>query len=442
MRKEVSKVNSQGTLHVSEQTALTEAAVAEAHNVPASTDDAERFIEKGTPQFVRTSLALFAGGFATFALLYCVQPLMPIFSSAFGLDAASSSLVLSISTAMLAIGLLITGPVSDAVGRKPIMVVSLLAAAVCTLGCAITTNWYALLFFRALIGLSLSGLAAVGMTYLSEEIHPKFIGLSMGLYISGNAIGGMSGRLVSGVLVDFVSWRVALAVLGMTALAAAVVFWRILPESKHFQPRRLNVRNLVDGFTLHFKDSGLPWLFLEGFLLMGAFVTMFNYIGYRLLDAPYHMSQAWVGLISVVYLSGIYSSAFIGALADKLGRAKVFWAVIVLMATGLILTMFESLWIVLPGLLMFTFGFFGAHSTASSWIGKRAPIAKAQASSLYLFSYYVGSSLAGTVGGVFWHWYGWLGVGAFIGAMLAISVLVALHLARVPPLPHNRLQIA
>ncbi|GGJ99203.1 MFS transporter [Pseudomonas matsuisoli] len=424
-----------------EQIALTETAVAAAHDVSEAVESTESFIEKGTPQFMRTSLALFAGGFATFALLYCVQPLMPIFSQAFGLDAASSSLVLSISTAMLAIGLLITGPISDAIGRKPIMVVSLFAAALCTLACAVTSNWYALLFFRALIGLSLSGLAAVGMTYLSEEIHPKFIGLSMGLYISGNAIGGMGGRLVTGVLVDFVSWRVALAVLGLVSLAAAVVFWRILPESRHFQPRRFNATNLVNGFTLHFRDRGLPWLFLEALLLMGAFVTMFNYIGYRLLEAPYHMSQAWVGLISVVYLSGIYSSAFIGSLADRMGRGRVFWAVIVLMASGLILTLFESLWLVLPGLLMFTFGFFGAHSTASSWIGKRAPVAKAQASSLYLFSYYVGSSVAGTLGGVFWHLYGWTGVGVFIASLLSVSILIALHLARVPPLQRAGLRL-
>ncbi|MFN2767772.1 MFS transporter, partial [Escherichia coli] len=84
---------------------------------------------------------------------------------------------------------------------------------------------------RALIGLSLSGVAAVGMTYLSEEIHHSFVAFSMGLYISGNSIGGMSGRLVTGVLTDFFSWRVSLGVIGLFALAAACMFWRILPAS-------------------------------------------------------------------------------------------------------------------------------------------------------------------------------------------------------------------
>jgi YNFM family putative membrane transporter len=149
------------------------------------------------------------------------------------------------------------------------------------------------------------------------------------------------------------------------------------------------------------------------------------------------LSQAVVGLFSVVYLSGIYSSAKIGALADQLGRRNVLWAVIVLMLVGLVLTLFTPLAVVIIGVLMFTFGFFGAHSVASSWIGRRAIKAKGQASSLYLFSYYVGSSVAGTGGGVFWHYAGWNGIGAFIGLLLLIALGVALKLAKVKPLAVN-----
>ncbi|WP_459207072.1 MFS transporter [Pseudomonas sp. MLB6B] len=391
------------------------------------------WIEKGTPAFMRTVLALFSGGFATFALLYCVQPMMPLLSHEFAINAAQSSLVLSISTAMLAIGLLITGPISDRIGRKPVMVFALLCAALATLASAVMPTWETVLATRALVGLSLSGLAAVAMTYLSEEIAPQHIGLAMGLYIGGNAIGGMSGRLITGVLIDFVSWHTALLVMGGLALVAALVFWRVLPESRNFRAQSLKPRNLLDGFVLHFKDAGLPWLFLEAFLLMGAFVTLFNYIGYRLLAEPYHMNQALVGLLSVVYLSGIYSSAQVGALADKLGRRKVFWASILVMAAGMALTMAAPLTLIVVGMLIFTFGFFGAHSVASSWIGRRALRAKGQASSLYLFSYYAGSSVAGTVGGMFWHHYGWNGIGLFIGSLLAIALGIAVHLSRLPP---------
>ncbi|MCY1274868.1 Inner membrane transport protein YnfM [compost metagenome] len=432
--------NPQAVLKNEDEPAFSEAALEAASELPgAAANDPElpTYIKKGTPQFMRTSLALFSGGFATFALLYCIQPMMPVLSKAFSITAAQSSLALSVSTAMLALGLLVTGPLSDAIGRKPVMVVSLIAAALFTLASAAMPTWEGVLLMRALVGLSLSGLAAVAMTYLSEEIHPHHLGLSMGLYIGGNAIGGMSGRLISGVMVDFVSWHAALALMGGLALLAGLVFWRVLPESRHFRPAPLKPATLVEGYRLHFRDAGLPWLFLIGFLLMGSFVTLFNYIGYRLLAGPYQMSQALVGVLSVVYLSGIYSSAWVGSLADKLGRRKVLWAAILLMLGGLVLTLFSPLGVILAGMAIFTFGFFGAHSVASSWIGRRAQRAKGQASSLYLFSYYVGSSLAGTLGGLFWHHYGWEGVGLFIGALLVVAVLVSLHLARLPALPGN-----
>ncbi|MEN2395276.1 MFS transporter [Pseudomonas halotolerans] len=419
------------------------AAAPMAHEIPPPADDvaAERndiYIEKGTPLFRRTVMALFCGGFATFALLYCVQPMMPLLSAEFSINAAQSSLILSVATGLLAIGLLITGPISDRIGRKSLMVSALVAAALCTIASALMPTWQGVLVLRALVGLSLSGVAAVAMTYLGEEIHPRHIGLAMGLYIAGNAIGGMSGRLIAGVLIDFVSWHTVMLVIGGLALIAAAVFWRMLPESRNFRPRSLHPRSLLDGFTMHFRDAGLPLLFLEAFLLMGAFVTLFNYIGYRLLAEPYHLDQAFVGLLSVVYLSGIYSSAKVGALADKLGRRKMLWATIALMLAGLALTMATPLWLVILGMLVSTFGFFGAHSVASSWIGRRALKAKGQASSLYLFSYYAGSSVAGTAGGVAWHLGGWNGVGLFIGGLLVIALWVAVRLAKLPLLPGNR----
>mgnify|MGYP001601732750 FL=1 len=401
-------------------------------DVVAQLNDA--YIEKGTPMFMRTVLALFSGGFATFALLYCVQPMMPALSHEFSINAAQSSLILSVATAMLACGLLITGPISDRLGRKPVMVAALFCAALATIASGLMPSWEGILLMRALVGLSLSGLAAVAMTYLSEEIHPQHIGLAMGLYIGGNAIGGMSGRLITGVLIDFVSWHTAMLIIGALALIAATVFWKILPPSRNFRASSLKPRNLVNGFVMHFKDAGLPWLFLEAFVLMGAFVTLFNYIGYRLLADPYDLSQAVVGLLSVVYLSGIYSSAKIGSLADRLGRRRVLWATIVLMLAGITLTLFSPLPLIIIGMLIFTFGFFGAHSVASSWIGRRALKAKGQASSLYLFSYYAGSSIAGTAGGFFWHYAGWNGIGGFIIALLIVALLVALKLAKLPPL--------
>ncbi|UUE34366.1 MFS transporter [Pectobacterium aroidearum] len=388
------------------------------------------YIARGTPQFMRVTLALFSAGLATFALLYCVQPLLPVLSQDFGISPATSSLSLSVSTVMLAFGLLFTGPLSDTIGRKNVMVVSLMLAALCTVICAFMTSWNGILIMRAMIGLSLSGVAAVAMSYLSEEIHPSVLAFSMGLYISGNSIGGMSGRLVSGVLTDYFPWRVAIGTIGVLALIAAITFWRILPESRHFRPGSLRPKTLLLNSKLHWRDAGLPLLFLQGFLLMGAFVTLFNYIGYRLLAPPYLLSQAVVGLLSVVYLTGSYSSPKAGALTARYGRGPVLSISILLMLTGLGITALTPVFAIFGGMMLFTAGFFAAHSVASSWIGQRARRAKGQASSMYLFSYYLGSSLAGTLGGLFWHSFGWTGITVFLSALLLLALGVSLILKK------------
>jgi YNFM family putative membrane transporter len=393
------------------------------------------YIERGTPAFRRTNLALFSAGFSTFALLYCVQPLLPVFSREFGVSAAASSLSLSLTTALLAASVLIAGSLSEAWGRKSVMVVSLFAAAILTVICALAPSWRALLLVRALEGIAFSGLPAVAMAYLSEEMDYKSVGLAMGLYIGGSGLGGMTGRFATGYLTDIASWRVALGAVGGFGILAALIFWRTLPPSRHFEARPLALGELKESFLDHLRDAGLPWLFIEGFLLMGSFVTTYNYIGFRLLAPPYRLSQTQVGAIFAVYLFGTGSSAWVGNLAGRLGRRKVFWATIAIMLTGLLLTLLSPLVVIITGIAVLTVGYFGAHSIASSWVGLRARHSKAQASALYLFFYYVGSSVAGSTGGLFWSASGWRGVVGFTGSLVILALLISLRLSVLQPLP-------
>ena len=409
--------------------------------MPTSRESAP-YIERGTPAFRRTNLALFSAGFSTFALLYCVQPLLPVFSREFRVSAAASSLALSLTTILLAASVLIAGSISEAWGRKPVMVVSLMAAAVLTILGALAPTWHTLLATRALEGIAFSGLPAVAMAYLSEEMEYRSVGLAMGLYIGGSGVGGMLGRFATGYLTDVASWRVGLGAIGVLGVVSALIFWRTLPPSAHFVARPLAPRELRASFLDHLRDAGLPWLFAEGFLLMGSFVTTYNYIGYRLLAPPYRLSQTAVGAIFAVYVIGIASSTGIGDLASRLGRRKVFWATTALMLAGVALTLLRPLPWIIVGIAVLTGGFFGAHSVASSWVGLRARHSKAQAAALYLFFYYLGSSIIGTCGGLFWAALGWRGVVIFTGSLLVLALLIALRLSMLQPLPRATVEQA
>ncbi len=291
------------------------------------------YLERGTRAYWRASIALLFAGYATFSLLYCVQPLLPAFSASFNVTPAQSSLSLSLSTAALALAIFVAGFVSEGWSRHKLMTLSLTVSAVLTIGVSIAPQWHQLLVLRTLEGLALGGVPAVAMAYLAEEVHPDGLGLAMGLYVGGTAIGGMAGRVITGVVADLFSWRVAIGTIGVLGLLSMLAFRALLPPSRHFVPRRgLGFAHHRTALLKQFTRPGLPLLFLLGFVLMGSFVTLYNYIGYRLLAPPYQLSQTEIGAIFVVYLTGVVASPWSGRMADTFGRARVLTASLLLMA--------------------------------------------------------------------------------------------------------------
>ena len=394
-------------------------------------------ISAGTPAYRRLALALVIAGLSTFALLYSVQSLLPVFAREFHVSAAESSLVVSLATGAMALMLLVASVVSDRVGRRAMMVTSLFAGSILTIVSAALPSWHALLVTRFLTGIALSGIPAIAMTYLAEEVDAKTIGGTMGLYIAGAALGGMIGRIGSSVIADWLGWRVALGSVGVICLIGAFVFRWAAPVSRSFVPRRHDLASFLDSIHVLRRDAGLPWLYCEGFLLMGAFITIYNYVSFRLLAPPYSLSQSAVGAIFLFYIVGSFVSTWYGRLAGRLGRRRVFWIPILVFLIGVGMTAASPLILVVAGIGVATAGYFGAHSVASSWVGRRGHAAPAQAAAFYSFFMYVGSSVLGSAGGVAWNHGKWPGVALFTMVLLALALAVALRLISVKPLPQN-----
>lgn len=388
------------------------------------------YIQKDTRAFHKANWALFLAGFITFANLYVTQPLLPTFSEAFHVSPAVASLSLSVTTFALAVSLIIVSSLSEAWGRKSLMTISIFAASVLTLALAFSPNFETILVLRVVQGIVFAGLPAIAMAYLGEEMEPASLGVAMGLYISGNSVGGLSGRVIIGTLTDHYNWHTGMMVLGGISLLVSLLFVWMLPSSKHFSARPLQLKALTKTLLQHLRDPSMLCLYGMGFLLMGSFVTLYNYIGFKLMAPPYNLSATIVGWIFVIYLVGTFSSAWFGSLADRYGRQRMLLLAIAIMLAGAIVTLNGLLTLKIIGITVFTFGFFAAHSIASGWVSKRASHDKAQASSLYLFFYYVGSSVGGTVGGVFWMKYGWMGVIVMIALFLFIACVLSFLLKR------------
>jgi MFS transporter, YNFM family, putative membrane transport protein len=390
--------------------------------------------KRGTPGFRRASLAMFAAGVSTFVLLYATQPLLPLLSDDFRVSPADSTLTLALSTATLALALLPAGWLSDSWGRTRVMQLALFSSALLGLLAAAAPSFPVLLLIRALQGIALAGVPAVAMAYLAEEIHPDSLGSSIGLYIGGNALGGMAGRLIAGALADHGDWRLALLGVGMLSLICAAAFTRLAPPSRHHVRSRYAHRRALASLTVHLHDPGQVRLDLIAALLMGTFVAVYNGVGFRLQAPPYRLGQLAIAAIFLVYPIGSLASAVAGRLADRLGRRRVLPVAVAIAIGGVAVTALHPLPLVIGGIALLTAGFFAAHSVASSWVGRRARSAQAQASALYLLAYYIGSSVAGPVGGAAWSAGGWRDVMVIAIALLGLALLVALRLRTTAPL--------
>ena len=383
-------------------------------------------LQAGTPEFRRANWALILGGFACFTLLYGTQPLLPEFTDAFGISPTMASLTVSAGTLTLAFLLIPLSMLSDKFGRALLMKAALLGATIFAWASAFAPSFEWLVLSRAGVGACIAALPAAAMAYLGEEISPASRGKVMGMYIAGNALGGMFGRFLSAVVTQYSSWHYGLAALALVGIICTVLFWRLLPQARHFKTRSLAPGALWSDVRRIYADPGLPWLFSTAFLIMGAFVSIYNYLGFRLSEAPYNLGPAAIGTVFLLYALGSASSALAGHLVDQYGRGKIMLGMISLMAIGVLATLNSQLTIIIFGLALFTFGYFATHAIASGWVGFRAGERRGLVSALYLSSYYLGSSFLGSTSGPLWTNYRWPGM--VIGLMLCVGLVFAIGL--------------
>jgi YNFM family putative membrane transporter len=377
----------------------------------------------GSAEYRRLLVGIFFAGVATFAQLYSPQATLPQIAADLHVGAAEVSLVVSASTIGLAIGVVPWSLVADRIGRVRAMSIAMIAATFFGLLVPFATSFPLLLTGRLLEGAMVGGVPAVAIAYLSEEVEARHAARAAGTYVAGTSIGGLLGRLVAGPIADLASWRVGVFTVAVLCAIAAGLFIGLVPKSRGFVPLRSRGPEaevgLLSRLAVNLRSPRMLALYAQGCLLMGGFVALYNYLGFRLAAAPFNLPQTLISLLFVAYLAGTWSSAQAGVFAARFGRLPVLLIGVASMIAGVLLTLSTVLLVVLTGLLLATAGFFAAHAVASGWTGAESTIGRAQASSLYNLFYYAGSSLFGWLGGVFFETSGWAGTAGMV-ALLAV----------------------
>lgn len=373
----------------------------------------------GAPGFRRALVAVLFAGIASFQALYATQALLPVLTEDLAISPATAALTVSATTGGLACAIIPMSVLSERFGRRPMILIGAVLATLLGLTLALAPTASALIGLRLIQGLIIAGVPAVAMTYVSEEVHPQHVPRIMGLYVAGTTVGGLLGRIIPSIVLEFAGWRVATVASSLVALTFAVATVWLLPRQRRFTPKKLTPGGEIRALVGHLGNPRLLGLYALAFLSMGAFVSLYNYVGFRLGDT-FGLSAAAAGLVFLLYLMGTWTSARAGFFAQSIGRREAMLAAIVAGIAGLALTATPWLVAVLLGVAVFTGAFFVAHSLASSSVGLIATEDRAEASSMYLFSYYLGSSVVGWFSG---HVLGWGGWGVLVCWLIGLFVL-------------------
>ncbi|HWK93970.1 MAG TPA: MFS transporter [Pseudolabrys sp.] len=371
------------------------------------------------PGISARQIAVGLAGFFAFINLYSMQSILPMLTVDFGTGPAGISQIMTASTLAVALTAPFTGTVADVLGRKRVIVTAMLLLVVPTVMCALAPDLHALVIWRFIQGLVLPPVFAVTIAYIGDEWEPHEVTSAAGIYTSGAALGGFSGRFFTGILADLIGWRHGLMVIGALTLAGAIAMMMLLPREKKF------VRSeglIASGRQMlqHFRNGQLLATYAVGFGVLFCFMLTFTYINFRLAAPPYNLSPSWLGAIFIVYLVASSVTPFAGRGVSRFGRRHFMIPVIFVWMGGLLMTLATPLWLVLLGLTICASAGLICQTISTGFVTVTAKVGRSSAVGLYVTSFYIGGSFGAALGGVAWTLGGWLACVILLLLMQAI----------------------
>jgi len=369
---------------------------------------------RGGAAFAPTVVAFGAAGLVAFAELYGVQALLPAISREFALSSSSSALVLSAGALGLALAVVPWSLAARRFRRGTLLRIAVIATILLSPLVAATDALAPLLAVRFAQGAVLAGIPALAVTHLGDVLDRTRAAAAAGWYVGGTAIGGLSGRLVAGTVGAFGDWRMALVAVSLLSAVAAAAFLVLTP-------RVLELPDPPGAARRALGDRRVWALCLLALLQMGAFVAVYNFIGFRLLEPPFVLPDITVTAVFVVYLVGSFTATRSGRLVARAGRGRVVAGAIAAQTLGAVVTLPQWLPTIVVGLVIVTAGFFALHAVAAGWVAELGR-GSAVPSALYTIGYYLGAGVLGWALGLVYDVDGWA---ALVAALVALGILSA-----------------
>lgn len=248
---------------------------------------------------------LVVGALVTPLSLDMYTPAVPHMTEFFGTSEAMVNLTLVGYFLFFAVGLLIFGPVSDRYGRKPVLVAGILAYALASAACALSTSIGMLIAMRVLQALGAGAVSAVSTAVVKDAVVPErreaLLSLVQVMFVVGPVLAPVVGALV----LQVADWRMTfwvLAGIGAVCSALALLFDETLPADERYDGsvtgslKQLGVVARNKGFSAFLGIVGLYNLPFMAYIAVGSYVYI-TFFG--LSELEYSLYFAVAALLTV-----------------------------------------------------------------------------------------------------------------------------------------------
>jgi YNFM family putative membrane transporter len=371
----------------------------------------------------RRRYAVALAGAGAFLNLYSPQAVLPLLQKEFGTTEAGIALIMFASIIAVAVTAPFTGAIADVIGRKRVIAGAMIALVIPTAMSALSPNLETMIFWRFVQGLVLPPIFAVTIAYIGGEMPADEATGMTGTYVMGAALGGFTGRLLTGLLAEPIGWRNAfLADAVLTALLAVAVII-LLPREKKFV-RAVNLTASIKQMVRHLHNPKLMATYAVGFGVLFNFIATFTYVSFHLAAAPFNLSPAALGFIFTVYLVGTFIVPLVGRGVARFGRRRFVIAILALWILGILLTLVPSLIVVIAGLTLAATCGFLCQASSQAYVATSSKTGISAAIGLYVTAFYVGGSAGALLPGLTWSAAKWTGTVAMVVVMQTIMMLI------------------
>jgi MFS family permease len=370
-------------------------------------------------------LAVALSGFSAFLHLYTTQSLLPLFTQVFHASKIEVSLTVSATTIAVGIAAPFIGLFADMLGRKGIIVAAVFGLSMPTFLAATAADLHSLIWWRFAQGLFMPAIFAVTMAYISEEWAGLGVSSVMSAYVTGNIIGGVLGRFLSGIFAEHLGWRWAFIILGCLNFLSGSIIWNWLPKAQRFV-REKSILASISSMGKHLRNPPLLAAYAVGFNVLFSNVSTFTYVNFYLAAPPFSLGTVALGSIFFVYLLGVVVTPIAGKWIGRVGYRIALAVASVTACSGVLLTLVPKLWLIIIGLAICSAGVFVCQSAAKSYVGIVAGRARSSAAGLYVACFYIGGSVGAILPGFVWSFGGWHACVALIVTIQLLSAAIAL----------------